>query len=339
MLEKLNPNTTVLTANSRLTRYLLTEFDQQQATQHKTAWETPTILPLQNWLEAQFHQTNISGAILLSDFQEECVWQEIISQSSLAPELLQPAQMAKLVKKAFEYFLLWQVSLDELEPFTEQLEVRCLVEWIVAFQKHCATKNWITHAQLPALLLTCDLQLPPKIILVGFDDLNPALRALLAAIEKKCVIETENIAADTLEKNQLILDDQDAEIKTMAQWASAQLEKNPRAKIGCVIPDLGKMHTHVQRIFAQIIDPEKINISAGSAISQHHMIYTALTVLNWCHSDLPIESLASILQSPYLCLTEDEKNFGAQIDALLREQNKMRVSMSDLFCSRKSGGR
>jgi probable DNA repair protein len=61
------------------------------------------------------------------------------------------------------------------------------------------------------------------------------------------------------------------------------------------------------------------------------MIHTALTVLNWCHTAIPIEALAPLLQSPYLCSTEAEKNMGAQMDARLREHNKMHVSITDLF--------
>src|SRR3990167_7734166 len=94
------PGTLVLTANSRLTRYLQSRFDSYQQAQQLTVWETPRILPLQSWLEHQFHQNNSTEQCLLTHFQEECVWQEIIAQSKL--DLLQPAQMTKLVKQAYD---------------------------------------------------------------------------------------------------------------------------------------------------------------------------------------------------------------------------------------------
>ena len=326
-------NTLVLTANSRLTRYLQSAFDECQQAQQLTIWETPRILPLQSWLELQFHQTNSSDKLLLTDFQEECVWQEIIQQSKLTPDLLQPGQMTRLVMQAFETLTLWNVSLDELQPFTEQNEVRCLIEWITQFRKRCLDKNWITQTELPHQIQSCEkmLRLPEKIILIGFDDLNPAITSLFANVEKQISIETEMLTTNTINKKQIIIDDTEAEIKTMARWIKAQWEKNPGGKFGCVIPDLGKMRTTVQRIFMEFFSIEQINISAGKSLAQHNMIHTALTLLNWCHTDLPIQELSYVLQSPYLCLNDDEKNCGAQIDSLLRDQNKMQVSIADLY--------
>jgi len=322
-------NTIVLTANSRLARHLQSNFDQYQQSQKLIAWETPQILPLQSWLELQFYKTNKKDQLLLTDFQEECIWQEIISASKL--DVLQPTQLVKLVKQACDILMQWNITLDILQPFSEQNEVRCLIEWISQFRQYCFEKNWITRAELPQLLQTQTLTLPKKIILIGFDDLNPVLKSLFEIIEKDISIETEFLTKNNIYKKQIILKNTDEEIKTAAKWLKMQWEKNPDKKFGCVIPDLEKMRTKVQRIFLEYFAIEQINLSAGIALSKHNMIYTALTALKWCYTDLPIQEVSALLQSPYLALNENEKNAGAQIDALLREKNKMQISIADVY--------
>ncbi|OGT43378.1 MAG: hypothetical protein A3F13_04230 [Gammaproteobacteria bacterium RIFCSPHIGHO2_12_FULL_40_19] len=336
LFKKLTPHCIVLTANSRLTRYLQSAFDEYQKNLgEQTVWETPRILPLQSWLQQQFHAMNYSGQLLLTPFQEDCVWQEIIQHAPQKLELLHPAQMAKLVKQAWEYCTQWEVPLDTLDAFNTQLEVNCLIDWFARFSQRCTEHNWITACELPCALQTADaqkqLKLPHKIILIGFDDLNPNVKSLFAQFEKCVTIETEMLTANTIDKKQIVLTDTETEIKTMAQWAKALWDQNPDMQIGCVIPDLGKMRTKVQRIFTEFFSIEHINLSAGTALAEHNMIHTALTLLNWCHSELPIQALSQLLQSPYLCFNDDEKNMGAQMDVLLREQNRMQVRIADLY--------
>lgn len=348
LFKKLTPHCLVLTANSRLTRYLQTAYDEhcQQTEQDNTVFETPRILPLSSWLEQQFYTSNTDGYLLLTDFQEQCLWEEIVLESKLTPELLQPAQMARLAKEAFNYLTLWQVPADALTPYTEQIEVRCLIEWIQTFQTRCRQKNELSPSALAHHLLLRDiknpLQLPDKIIIIGFDDFNPSTQALLSHFQKRTLIETESLSHPNAKKQRVIQDTTETELMTMARWAKAELEKNPRAHIGCIIPDLGNIRAQVHRIFTETLSIDTIlpgikankvpfNISAGQPLSHHHMIHIAITVLQFCYKPLPITEIAHVLQSPYLCQNEAEANMGAQIDIALREQNRMTVSITDLF--------
>ena len=337
-----SPNATILTANSRLARYLQQEFAKKQT----QPTETPSILPLSTWLEKLFHQTNTVGSLLLSDFQAQCLWEEIILQSKLTDNLLQPTQMTKLVKQAFDILTDYQIPLETLSAFQSQPEVNCLLIWIAQFQKRCLQNNWVNPCELPYLLQQRDIKnpitLPPKIILMGFDDINPSLTQLFSQWENRITIETETLTVPHAIAKKVILNDPDHELKTMAQWAKTQWDKNPTAQIGCVIPDLANKRAQVQRVFAEIFCIDAIlpgtttetmpfNISAGIPLSQHNMIETALTLLRWCHTQLPIEILSHIVQSPYFCRNEDEKNQGAQMDAQLREKNHLTVSVGDLY--------
>jgi len=344
LFKKITPNTLILTANSRLALYLQSAFDEMQ--REKRVWETVQIMPLGNWLQALFYRNNTQGLILLNDFQEQCIWETIIGQSKQAPDLLHPTQLAKLVKDAWEIITLWQVPIEALEPFVEQTEVSCLIEWMNLFRAECQEKKWITNAELPQKIQWQDSQkpllLPPKIILIGFDDLNPSVQNLLTQFKKQILIETETLSESNPLTQQIILSDTETELETMARWIKTQWQKNPAAKLGCVVPELGKMRAQVERIFTDIFCIEKIvpgstaecipfNISAGTSLAHHPMIKTVLELFNGCNHPISIYKLASLLQSPYLCATESDACVGAQMEALLREQNRLQVSLTDLY--------
>ncbi|MDP1574273.1 MAG: PD-(D/E)XK nuclease family protein [Coxiellaceae bacterium] len=326
----------ILTANSRLALHLQTTFDKQQQALGKTSWETQSAIPLNRWIEALFHQSNDEGLLLLTDFQTQCVWEEIVTQSKETQTLLQPREMARLAKEAYERLTLWQVPLETLCTFNEQVEVACLITWITLFEKKLALNEWIITAQLPAHLHAKKIALPPKIHLMGFDDLSPALQQLLSSAtlhyqEPKHAIKAEKI----------ILADTETELRTMALWAKTQLEKNPLLSIGCVIPNLSNIRNKVANIFTEVFCIAHIlpghdasllpfNISAGAALSEHPMIHTALSVLKWLKKAIVIDDLAPLLQSSYLWNTEFDKNTGAKIDALLRKKNNLTVSFKSI---------
>ena len=60
-------------------------------------------------------------------------------------------------------------------------------------------------------------------MIIGFDDLNPSLQSLFSALSNRAAIETENLITETESKKQIILDNTDDELVTMAKWAKARL--------------------------------------------------------------------------------------------------------------------
>lgn len=333
-------DTLFLTVNSRLSRHLLATFEKKQLSE--SAWQTPTILPLTAWLNQQFHLTNDDGAILLSDFQEACLWEMIIKASDQHSELLQPTQTAQLIKQAWRFLIEWQVPLDALAEFESQVEVQSLLQWITVFKQHCIENNWVTNAELPSILFNKKCFLPTKICLVGFDDFNPALNKLLDRMREYSFIECVSSGAHDSNAQKILLADMDDELHSMAHWAKQQWENNAEAKIACIVPDLETQRSQVHRVFTQVFcaenmlpshnaSPAPFNISAGQSLDKHDMIKTALLLLRWSSYALPIQDCCYLLQSPYLSLTEVEQNLGAQMDAKLRENNQRTVTPDDLF--------
>lgn len=329
------PNTLTLTANSRLARSLQNTYHAHHQTLGETVWETPDILPLASWLQQTFHETNQSGQILLTGFQLTRIVEDIIQQKPMPATALQPSQIPKIVAKAWELMQLWQVPLEELKPFDGQKEVQHLILWLTEFEKRCRDHHWITDAELPTYLQQQDarspLPLPSTLHLIGFDDFNPSLQAFITQLKKRIHVTQPVLKKENAHAQQIILENTQDELVKMAQWARALWEKNPATQIGCVIPDLNHLRTQVIRIFTDIFKNKVFNISAGVSLYQQPMIQTALTVLEWCLKPLPVQTVSHVLQSPFLCANETEKNKGAMIDEKLREKNKLRVSLQDVY--------
>lgn len=344
LFEQQNSEHLILTANSRLSNHLIDQFDQYMHKSGETAWTSLKSLPLSTWINTLFHQRNDTGLILLSDFQEQSLWEKIILASDKTPELIAPVQTAKLVKQAWQYLTQWQVPLQALEDFDTQIEAQCLMTWVSTFQEQLEKNHWITTAELPHFLIQHkdNLVLPQKLTLVGFDHLSPAILSLLNHLKNTVIIDTFKASPHDNALIKTSAADTEDEIKLMAATVKNFLDENPTARIACVIPDLGNLRDKVIRLFHQALDigvmlpdhpftKSRFNLSAGKSLDQHTMIKAALTLLDWACAPLPIDELAELLQSPFLCESDIACNMGAHIDQLARENGLSSVPINALF--------
>ena len=99
--------------------------------------------------------------------------------------------------------------------------------------------------------------------MTGFDDINPAQEALLQALAARgCHWQPFEPVRETAA--QLIAcSDEAQELARAAAWAKAQLLKQPKARIGWVIPDLPSRKLAVERVLTQVFSPQDIHIEAA----------------------------------------------------------------------------
>lgn len=330
----------ILTVNSRLAEQLRTQLNQEH-TQPHVVWETPETLPIQTWLQTLFHQNNIDGYVLLNDAETECLIQTIVQENPAYSEYLQPRKLSGMVHDAWNLLHAWNIPLDALEPYRGQIETDCLILWLTALQKKLQHLHAITESQLPAWLTALEKSkpyaLPKTLFLAGFDEITPAITSLFDLLGKRIEIKSWEKYTSTLPHHlvTIALEDPETEIKTMAMWAHTLLQKNPTAKIGCVIPELHKQRAQVENIFHQIFSAyasKPFNISSGLSLHDQPMIRTALTALTWCQKKITREMLHDFLQSPFISHRDVEKNEFALIDVHCRKKNISEISL-ETFCT------
>lgn len=301
----------LLTANQRLAHYLQDKIPT-----------TTTLLPCDTWLINLWQQYGDTKKILLSDFQEWSVWQEIISQTY---------ETTSLVQQAWFRWHHWNLSLADINPHSTE-ETQAFIQWATEFQQQAQRHQWITFAELPQQLEQLPIKWPEKIILAGFDELSPALQQLFKAAPNTTTITHHPLPTIKANVQRLVCKEAEDELLTMARMVKQQLINHPQYRIGCVIPDLANRRNSVWHIFTQVfaveellpsdnVRPSIFNISAGQQLINYPLIKMGLDCLSLDPQKLQFSHFSHVIRSPYLNNALEDAACAATLDIKLREMN------------------
>lgn len=96
---------TIITPTQRLSRHLRYLFATEQIAQGKQAWQTPDCLPWTAWCRRCFESLSFrtdDKVTVLSNLQQQWLWQEIINSSKYKNQLLQITATAKQAAHAYQ---------------------------------------------------------------------------------------------------------------------------------------------------------------------------------------------------------------------------------------------
>lgn len=333
LFNKLTHDTIILTPNRRLSAVLHQLFEQHQLQLGLTVWKTPTILPISTWLQQLWFQHTqshfVDFPLLLNSQQELYLWEAVLGATKDANQLLQIGETAELAKSAYGLLQQWQVDLQQ-PIFQSSDDYRALLTWIDAYQYSCKTQNVIDSnaciSQIIHAIESKKIPLPEKIILIGFNELSPQIKTLLAYCKQ---VETTSLNTTPESCHRLTLVDFEDEIITMARWVKTTLKTNPTATIGCVIPSLDNTRDRVEQLFLQVMGSDNIpfNISAGKPLIAYPVLNAALQLLSIQQPTLSSENLNFLLSTPFMGEAELERIPRAKFDAYLRKNNVMQLKV------------
>lgn len=347
LFPQLTPGTTVLTANQRQTAQLRADYDRRQRAGH-AVWETLDVLPWEVWLQRLWADLTLldgTAPLLLTPLQERLLWERIIAESPQGDALIQPAPAARRAQAAWQLLYAYGQSLPSAgEPVSD--EVRAFGDWAQRFQQRCRQGGWLDRGRLASELLARVAALPlvRSLLLVGFDELTPVQRELLQALVKRgcrVVEEPQDTAAATAQR--VACRDTADELRLAARWARAWLEREPRARIGIVVPDLAALRAPLARALEDCLSPGAVvpgaarapwfNISLGRRLSDYALVEDALTLLEFgaAREGLDTERVGRLLRSPFLAGGESEAGARACLDARLREIGEPRYRVATVL--------
>lgn len=313
--QSLNNNTVVLTANRRLASYLQHEYAHYQCSLNKTVWETPSILPFTTWIDRLWTLTEAERQVLTS-IQKRSLWKKISQQNWITISNIQ---------QAWDTLHNWDMDLAILS-----------YEWGTDFANHCRQNQWITAVELPRELLKSKRLselLPTTIFLIGFDDFPPLIARFLEEIKPFStlkIIHFDKKLPESIQRYEL--ENTEFELRHMAARAYQEHKQNSAKKIGCVIPNLTTIRSQVTRVFMDTFDDEtNFNISAGENLTAFLLVQTALQVIRLNGGTLQDEEWESLLQSPYLMLSDEDSDVAALIDKARRTNNLSHINAHELL--------
>jgi len=354
---------TIVTPTKRLGRALLQHYISDQLSEQKKVWETPDILPWADWIMRLWEDSAAqqdSVPMLLNTQQQQWVWQQIVSESSHAEKLLNPAAAATQAYDALKNARQWQ-----LEIFPEDIwlnkDAFAFQSWVKTYQQRCEKKGWLDAASLEAALLSitrqCAGQYAAKLCLVGFDELKPIQQSLLQALEKAGSeikhIQEQHADDHKTEIVRTTFAESRHELKAIAHWIREHLETNAQipinntsianGSIGIVVPELESLRNDIENIFDDVLTPGNLfsdetqtqnqrpyNLSLGKPLADYPVINAAFAILGLEKKTIELEDLGALLRSPFIKGAETEMVARAQLDAHLREQGEPAVFLTIL---------
>jgi probable DNA repair protein len=344
----LQAGATLVTASQRLTRHLAATYGAAQQAQGAPVWEAPDILPWHQWLERAWQESFglldvDTPQLLLSDFQELTLWEEVIRAADSEP-LLQVPAAARSAREAWQLLHAWKLSILRSQETVSE-DVTAFARWAKAYGQRCTSGNWLDSARLPDAVrnaIAAGRLAPPRsLIIAGFDELTPQQDELLNAVRAAGVTVTPLAPAEqTARIARVGYDDRRAEIHAAAAWARAALESG-QTRIGVVVPDLSVQRASIVRLFDEALLPAALlpgadivrpyNVSLGEPLAAWPVIHAALLMLEFGTGSLPVARLGTLLRSPFLAGATSEASARAQLDALLRQEGEETVSISALL--------
>jgi ATP-dependent helicase/nuclease subunit B len=342
----------ILTANNRLRNHLLRAYGQYQQSRSNNVWPTPRIYSLSQWLELQWSQLQRLGYApaaqrIINNLQRQALWEKIINESSLAAALLQAEPLAQAADSALRNLELWQLSEADVQAADPLLNPHsnsyCWLTWLGEFRAHLAKLGFITREAANQILIKAIheglIPVEPIIHLSGFDDIPPQHQDLInSASHQLSTIKPENPACQ-LQRTEVNTTEQ--EIRAAALWSKQQLEQNPTAMIGIIVPNLGQSRDQVERIFVEVYEPLAalpsqprytlpFNFSAGIPLATTPIVAATLDLLALQKSSWDLENICTLLLSPFFGDANDELVLRSHLIEVLRNLGKFTISQSDL---------
>jgi ATP-dependent helicase/nuclease subunit B len=320
---------TIITANRRLSRSLHRDYSLLRLRSGHTHWPAPRILPFSGWLASLWRDALYAGApdtpLLLDSWQERLIWLSAISSSPEAEHLLQLDATAVSARRAFQLAHRYRLPFQR-SHFQAGQDTAAFFQWTRDYTARCRRLNATESARLPDFIrdrfLDKTLAAPRQLWLAGFDAWTPQQESLLKAIELAGCDVVESQFLDLPSGNATLrrCTTPEAEFYAAAQWARDILLRNPAARVGIIVQ--GPIP---ERPFAEILG-SAFHISFAHGRSQ-----AALRILETALHLLPLETVTSILLSPYVKGAATELSQRAQLDARLRRKGGRHWPLSALM--------
>ena len=328
---------TVITAGGRLARVLTRDFHRLQREHGRSVWQRPDVLPLEAfldraWRDWLWHPTEHDAPLLLSPFQEQLVWEQVIRESPAGESLLRIPETAREAREAWQLVHAYRLPVDGRFEATE--DWAAFAAWSRSFRRRLQTNHWLERARLSDFLRE-QVAFEGSYILAGFEDLAPQQSELIAVLPRVRTLEPGECRA-VLERRRLR--DSSHEIRAAAQWARRRLEQSPDAEIGVIVPDLTRLRPRVERIFQEVLDPaggspdreRSFHLSLGQPLGDYPLVRAALEALEFGVGAMPLPQVGMLLRSPFFGGAEAEWTRRAQLDARLRRDGVWDVTVERL---------
>ncbi len=336
----------ILTPNRRLA---LTLADSHHALMQKKVNKALNVSALQDYLQSLWLSLGHSHC-LLSSFQEQLLWQDIISADTKDDLLLPAHRIAQQAMRSYQLVESFEINLTPDDILTHT-DGETFLHWLSIFREELDKRKLITRASLPKKLMQehLSLTLPKQITLLGFIDPAPVIKHFFDQISNRSSItwyDPKGEEADTIRAE---FANPETEIKAMAAWAKQTWLNHPdpnTCHIACVVPNLTEEKNRLSRLFSDMLSDEgdlfsekpPFNMSQGSALLDYPMIKTAFDCFKAHPNHRETLLISQLLGNPYITsYNNPEAPQAAQADTQIRRHDITTISNDTLLITLQEG--
>ncbi|MEE8574791.1 MAG: PD-(D/E)XK nuclease family protein [Thermodesulfobacteriota bacterium] len=347
----------VVTVSKRLATYTESRYDAAMRDSGRKSWPRPLIISLDGFLNRHYSEARDGGQVnlppLLTNARSAALWEKVVLRDKKVGVPLS----SSLIDKAYtSYKLLCDYSITLPSGIYLTDESAALKRWIAAYDSEVKALGYHSPIKLAGrvtdLIKEGRVELPLEITFLGFDDLTPAVSDLISALNEAGV--SVSLAPDgsglSHGETRVVVrsfTDEAEEVKALARWIRETIK--PGKRIGVIVPELARYSSLIVREFRAELNPDSVlpaallkredffNISLGQNLSQVLLVKSALDLLSIGTGRVEIGKLFTVLSSPYISHSNEERSSLAAVDAILRKDNYQAASVSELCGKLKEG--
>lgn len=312
-------NTTVITANNRLARDLITAYTESKS---QSVLPQPRCLPYRIFLQQLFFALQDKAPLeifplLLTNDQLYFLSAKIMADLT---DSIPNQTLVETLIEGWQHCRQWQINLNNV-CFLQNAQTQFFQTWARRLEQVLNKLNAITDYHLVEHLCKKNYPLPSgKVVWYCFDDYSPEQHAFQAWLQAQGIQifhedfyeSFDNEDRQNLAYNYIAKDEHD-ELFMLIDWLQAQLNQG-KQKLGVVIPDLTTQAASIERFLKKNLPEGSFSISLGKTLNDYPLVSHAYTWLRLNAEHVTNQELKLLFHSPYL--TGSKAEFLARAKAL-----------------------
>lgn len=295
----------VVAASERATRAVEEDFHRARRAEGLTAWAVPAVEPWTAFVRSAWDA--LSGnddRLVMNSIQEQALWTEIVASSRHGSKLLEPSlqRLAGMAAKAHALLCAYAPQLlNEAARSNWQQDAAACSEWLLQFDRACASKRLVSVSRLPlelAALLEKHRTERAEILLTGFDRLQPTQELLLTAWGPWRQAEQ---SAEPAPSRFYTVADEQSELKACARWCKQRLAADENARLLVVTRDLPARRGELERAYLRLVGDRgagpRLELSLGVPLGQIPLARAGRLLLAWLDAPIAEHELDWLLGS------------------------------------------
>ena len=304
----------ILTANRRLARELRDAYNRRQVDAGKSAWPTPRVSYVRDWVRRQFDQyESADKRQVLQSSAAALIWERCVRRHT-HETILGATALARLAASTWRIVSDWRIPIESIVRTARTQDERLFAAAADDYRRTLQQSGWIDEGgvaeSVADLLRSGVIDRTGPVTLVGFDRVPPSIATLIDALHAR---GTEVSVRGPAERSHTRVSssfvDEAAELRAAGAWAANTLRQDPERDVAIVVSELERDAQRVLRLVREGFAPgwqvggdayaAAVDISYGRPLSDYPAISMALLCLRLVTEGIESDAAGRLLMSAF----------------------------------------